>query len=111
VTLTNKGQDTAQWTASLEGPQITISPSAGTLDPGERKTITLSGFSLAGADRQGTLQFTADGADGADNATAVVAYTLQSCIRNSDGDTHAIQSVSAHSDGNTGRHGKKHRDD
>ena len=24
VTLTNKGQDTAQWTASLEGPQISV---------------------------------------------------------------------------------------
>jgi serine/threonine protein kinase len=108
VTLTNKGQDSAQWTASLEGPQISISPSAGTLDPGERKTVTLSGFSLAGSDRQGTLQFTADGAD---STSAIVTYTLQSCIRSSDGDTQSIQSVSARTDGNSGKHGKKHKDD
>jgi serine/threonine protein kinase len=111
VTLKNTGQDTAQWTASLAGPQIAVNPSMGTLGPGERQTIMLSGFSLAGSDRQGTLQFAADGADGVDNATVVVTYTLQSCIRNSNGDTNSIQSVSAHSDGNTGRQGKKHKGD
>ena len=111
VTLTNKGQDTAQWTASQVGPQIAVNPSSGTLGPDKRQTITLSGFSLAGSDRQGTLQFTADGAGGADNASAVVAYTLQSCIRNGDGDRQSIQSVAARSDGNSGKHGKKHKDD
>ena len=109
VTLTNTGQDTAQWTASQVGPQIAVNPSSGTLGPDKRQTITLSGYSLAGSDRQGTLQFTADGAGGADNASAVVAYTLQSCIRNGDGQS--IQSVAARSDGNSGKHGKKHKDD
>jgi serine/threonine protein kinase len=111
VTLSNKGQDTAQWSASLQGPQIAVNPAIGTLGPGKRQTVTLAGFSLAGSDRQGTLQFIADGGDGANNATAVVAYTLQSCIRNSGGDTQSTQTVSAHSDGNGGKHGKKHEDD
>jgi hypothetical protein len=42
-------------------------------------------------------------------ASAVVAYTLQSCIRNGDGDRQSIQSVAARSDGNSGKHGKKHK--
>ncbi len=108
VTLTNKGQDTAQWTALLEGPQIVVNPIAGTLGPGKRLTITLSGFSLAGSDRQGTLQFAADGAD---NASATVAYTLQSCLRDSNDSRQFAQSITTQPKGNSGKHGKKHDDD
>jgi hypothetical protein len=111
VTLSNKGQDTAQWSASLQGPQIAVNPATGTLGPGKRQTVTLAGFSLAGPDRQGILQFTADGAGGVDTGSAAVSYTLQSCIRNNGGDTQSTQLVSAHSDGNGGKHGKKHEDD
>jgi hypothetical protein len=109
VTLTNTGQDTAQWSTSLEGPQIAISPSAGTLDPGERKAVTLSGFSLAGQDRQGVLHFSSD--SGGASASATVTYTLQSCLRGSNGDAQSAQTISTQSNGNSDKHGKKHKDD
>ena len=90
------------------GPSVPLEGLTVICGPGERQTIMLFGFSLAGSDRQGSLQFATEGADGASNTTAVVSYALQSCIRSGDGDTHAIQAVAANSDGNTGRHGKKH---
>jgi serine/threonine protein kinase len=110
VTLTNTGQDTAQWTASLVGPQIFAAPSEGSLDPGERQTITLYGISFSRQDSQGTLSFTAD--SGGTEASAMVAYTLQSCTKGNTDGTQFVQSSSMQqSNGNSGRHGKKHRDD
>jgi serine/threonine-protein kinase len=109
VTLTNKGQDTGEWSASLEGAQIFVTPPAGTLDAGEKQTVTLTtSFSLSAQDRQGVLHFSSD--SGGASASATVSYTLQSCLRDSNGVQFA-QSISTQSNGNSGKHGKKHKDD
>jgi hypothetical protein len=107
VSLSNTGQDTAQWAASLSGPQIFVNPSSGTLDPGERQTITLYGLSFTSQDRQGTLRFTvAVGDQESAVAGPTISYTLQGCSRASIGDT---QSLTAQSDGNTSSQHKRKR--
>jgi serine/threonine-protein kinase len=107
VSLSNTGQDTAQWAASLSGPQIFVNPSSGTLDPGERQTITLYGLSFTTQDRQGTLRFTvAVGDQESAVAGPTISYTLQGCSRASIGDT---QSLTAQSDGNTSSQHKRKR--
>jgi serine/threonine protein kinase len=114
VTLTNKGQDTAQWSATPDGPQIFVSPSSGSLDPGKRQTIKLASLTLSSQDRQGTLKFTADGMATGGGGVAV-SYTLQSCSRasveNGDGDgALAAQLLAAQLSGKGGGHRRKHGD-
>jgi serine/threonine protein kinase len=118
VTLTNKGQDTAQWSATADGPQISASPSSGSLGPGKRQTILLSGLNFTTREPQGTLSFTAGAATAGTpvvGSGATVSYTLQSCLRagvdNGDGD-HALaaQLVAAQLSDRGGGHRRKHGD-
>jgi serine/threonine protein kinase len=108
ITLSNRGQDTAQWSASQDGPQIAVNPPAGTISPGKRQTITLSRSSFTARDSQGTLRFSADGA--ADSASATVSYTVQGCLRASGDNGQAFQPLGAHVIGNGGKHGRKRED-
>lgn len=107
VTLTNKGQDTAQWAATQDGPQIVVNPTAGTLGPGKHQTVTLSSFGLSAHDSQGVLHL---GIEGADGASVAVAYTVQGCLRSEGDNAQSVQSVAAHTDGNGGGHGHKRKD-
>jgi serine/threonine protein kinase len=111
VTLTNTGQESADWSASLQGAQIYVTPSEGSLDPGEQQNVTLTtGFSLSSQDRQGILRFTSD--SGQTEASATVAYTLQSCIRgNSDGALSMQTNLMRQSNENSGKHGRKGKED
>jgi serine/threonine protein kinase len=109
VTLTNQGQGTAQWTATLEGPQISVNPATGTLDPGERKTVTLSSNVSLLQERQGIVHFTTQGVG---DQSALVSYVVLSCLRgngdNGDGDNaDRAQSVSVQNNEKSGKHGKR----
>jgi serine/threonine-protein kinase len=110
VTLTNTGQESADWSATQQGAQIYFTPSEGSLDPGEEKTITLYGISFSRQESQGTLNFTID--SGGTEASATVSYTLQSCTRGDTGGGQFVQSSSMQqSNEGNGKHGRKGNED
>jgi serine/threonine protein kinase len=110
VTLSNKGQATADWSATQDGPLIFVNPQEGSLDPGEKQTITLTNYSFLGRDSQGTLRFAAD------NVSAIVSYTVQGCLRASLGNMHGDNAQSDQGDsaplaGGGSGHKRKHGGD